>query len=116
MQVFDLGKHKPDEVIGTLWRNFENPEAPSEEARAIRARLRIVAAGGDGTVAWVLQVRAAQGSAAGNTSRSTWGTNAACRAVYRAPSHPTDQACEVQCELICVSIAPFLGCCRCAVS
>lgn len=58
VQVFDLGKHEPEHVLGTIYRNFSDHESadPDKVAQA-RARLRVIAAGGDGTVAWVLQVR-----------------------------------------------------------
>ena len=52
LQVFDLAEYRPDEVLEKVWANFEN----DEDAQAYRDRLRLVAAGGDGTVAWVLQV------------------------------------------------------------
>jgi diacylglycerol kinase family enzyme len=79
VQVFDLSKHKPNEVLETMWRNFDEHDAAEREQRGkagkgaqdssqdegdmttaakMRGRLRVVAAGGDGTVAWVLQVRA----------------------------------------------------------
>lgn len=55
VQVFDLEKHRPDKVLKQLWANFE--ELGSTDAEHLRSNLRILTAGGDGTVAWVLQVR-----------------------------------------------------------
>ena len=49
------GENRPDVVLDVLCKNLE--AANSELARGTRERLRIVAAGGDGTVAWILQVR-----------------------------------------------------------
>jgi hypothetical protein len=54
-QVFDLSKHKPDKVLKKIWENFD--AAGGAEAEHLRSHLRIITAGGDGTVAWVLQVR-----------------------------------------------------------
>ena len=53
MQVFDLGDHRPDEVLEQVWENFDK----EDDSQKYRDRLRLVAAGGDGTVAWILQVR-----------------------------------------------------------
>lgn len=53
--MFDLGKFKPDKVLETMWANFATATTP--EAASVQKRLRIVAAGGDGTVAWILQAR-----------------------------------------------------------
>ena len=57
MQVFDLGQFRPDQVLEKVWANFEKDGDAA--ALAYRGRMRIIAAGGDGTVAWVLQVRPA---------------------------------------------------------
>lgn len=54
LQVFELGKYKPDAVLEKMWDNFAADG--SEDALRMQRRLRIIAAGGDGTVAWVLQV------------------------------------------------------------
>ena len=59
-QVFDLGKHRPDQVLEAIWKNFgEHESRDPARVKALRERLRIVVAGGDGTVGWTLQVRAA---------------------------------------------------------
>lgn len=54
MQVFDLSKHAPDKVLRQLWDNFT--DGGTSDADHLRTSLRILTAGGDGTVAWVLQV------------------------------------------------------------
>ena len=65
LQVFDLSRHKPAHVLETIWANFaEHEDEDAEKVGALRERLRVVAAGGDGTVAWILQVRATLGRSA----------------------------------------------------
>ncbi|KAL6765054.1 ATP-NAD kinase-like domain-containing protein [Haematococcus lacustris] len=55
VQVFDLSKHKPDSVLASLWANFDAQErAGDPHAKTLRERLRVLVAGGDGTIAWVL--------------------------------------------------------------
>jgi diacylglycerol kinase family enzyme len=56
VQVLDLGNTPPNEVLETIWKNFGEQAAVNREAYQLRERLRLIVAGGDGTVAWVLQV------------------------------------------------------------
>ena len=52
-QVFDLSKHKPHNVLSRMWANFDAAEASGDPAaRIYQKRLRILVAGGDGTIAW----------------------------------------------------------------
>eukprot|EP00899_Mesostigma_viride_P019433 jgi/Mesvir1/27491/Mv07263-RA.1 len=61
-QVFDLSVYKPDVVLRALYERFDELEAQGDEiAVAVRQRLRIVVAGGDGTAAWLLGTLAALG-------------------------------------------------------
>lgn len=55
-QVVDLSSRRPDRALGGLYaalRAYESIGDP--EASAVRHRLRILAAGGDGTVTWILK-------------------------------------------------------------
>jgi len=55
LQVFDLSINKPGPVMRKLWANFDEAAAAGDEdADATRAKLRVLVAGGDGTIAWVL--------------------------------------------------------------
>ncbi len=55
MQVFDLSSNKPRDVLLKMWANFEAAEAAGDiEARIYQSRLRILVAGGDGTIAWLV--------------------------------------------------------------
>jgi diacylglycerol kinase (ATP) len=52
---FDVTEERPDEVLSTLWRNLTEAEAAGDaDAAFVRKNLRILVAGGDGTVTWVL--------------------------------------------------------------
>ena len=51
--MFDLSKHKPHNVLSRMWANFDAAEASGDPAaRIYQKRLRILVAGGDGTIAW----------------------------------------------------------------
>eukprot|EP00891_Asterochloris_glomerata_P008689 jgi/Astpho2/8689/Aster-05259 len=61
-QVFLLPKQKPDEVLKKLWGNLHvaMKEGDHQAEQALQS-LRLIAAGGDGTISWILQaVRQAQ--------------------------------------------------------
>ena len=58
-QVFELADHRPDRVLGAVWKNLGERVARGDGAAiALRDRLVVLAAGGDGTVAWVLKTLA----------------------------------------------------------
>ena len=56
LQVFLLPKQKPDEVLKKLWGNLHAAmkEGDHQAEQALQS-LRIIAAGGDGTISWILQ-------------------------------------------------------------
>ncbi len=55
MQVYDLQDHRPAPVLRRIYDNLLAAEAAGDARAAyFRTHLRILAAGGDGTVAWLL--------------------------------------------------------------
>ena len=56
LQVFLLPKQKPDEVLKKLWGNLHAAmkEGDHQAEQALHS-LRLIAAGGDGTISWILQ-------------------------------------------------------------
>lgn len=55
VQVYDLQDHRPGKVLRRIFDNLAQAEAAGDaRASYFRRHLRILAAGGDGTVAWLL--------------------------------------------------------------
>lgn len=55
-QVFELADHSPEHVLKAVWKNLQERVSRGDGAAiALRDRLVVLAAGGDGTVAWVLK-------------------------------------------------------------
>lgn len=51
---FDMTQYRPDIVLKEFWMTLNHYEADDPDARYIRNNLRILVAGGDGSVTWVL--------------------------------------------------------------
>lgn len=55
-QVFDLSQVQPGPVLTSLWTNLEAGESAGDKRAAqVKSTLRVLVAGGDGTVTWVLK-------------------------------------------------------------
>ena len=53
--MFDLSKDKPDKVLKKLYSNLDDGAAKGDKwASHVKSNLRILACGGDGTVAWIV--------------------------------------------------------------